>query len=177
MREQESGLRELPAFVFCVNLAIPGPSKYHCASYFGVDDIATIQNDKTPIGRLAQRFFFGEDDDFRDATFKLIPRIAEGNLIVRKAVGSKPAILGKKLKQYYIRNERYFEIVIDIGSNSVANQIVKLALGYAKNLTVDMMFLLEGHEEAYLPERILGGLRIKNVDFKKKDGQRVCSQP
>jgi len=38
---------------------------------------------------------------------------------------------------------------------------------------VDMMFLLEGATEDTLPEQILGGVRMKNVDFKKKDGNRV----
>ena len=66
------------------------------------------------------------------------------------------------------------QIIDDIiDSNNVAQRIVKLALGYAKSLTVDMMFLLEGTTESTLPEQILGGVRIKNVDFKKKDGERV----
>jgi len=69
------------------------------------------------------------------------------------------------------------EIVVDIGSDCVAQRIVRLALGYAKNLTVDMMFLLEGNTEETLPERILGGVRVKNVDFKYKDGQRICPLP
>jgi hypothetical protein len=105
----------------------------------------------------------------------LIPRIVQGNVVVRKAVGSQPSILGNKLKQHYIRNERFFEIVVDIGSNKVAQRIVRLAQGYAKALQVDMMFLLEGTDEATLPERILGGVRVTNLDFKLKDGQRLCS--
>ena len=53
----------------------------------------------TPFGRLAKSFFFGNDDDFRDDHFKLIPKVVEANFIVKNAVGSKPAILGRKLKQ------------------------------------------------------------------------------
>lgn len=172
-REQETGEKELPEFIFAVNLCVPGASYYHMVAYYGCDDIEMIKSKDTPFGRVAEPFFFGESDDYRDKTFKLIPHIVEGNYIVRKAVGSKPTLLGTRLKQHYIRTERYFEIIIDIGSSPVAQRIVKLALGYAKTLVVDMMFVLEGKQEEMLPERIAGGLRMKNIDFKKKDGQRV----
>lgn len=170
-REQESGVQELPDFVFAVNICVPGQTHLHLVSYFGVDDIKTITTDQTPLGRLAYPFFFGESDEFRNQTFKLIPRIADGNFVVKKAVGSKPTILGRKLKQYYIRNERFLELMVDIGSESLANGIVKLSLGYAKTLVVDMMFLLEGHDESTLPEQILGGVRLSCLDLKKRDGR------
>jgi hypothetical protein len=174
-REQETGEKELPDFIFAVNLCVPGTSYYHMVAYYGVDDINVIKNKDTAFGRVAEPFFFGESDEFRDKTFKLIPHIVEGNYVVRKAVGTKPTLLGLRLKQKYIRTDRYCEVIVDIGSNSVANRIVKLALGVAKNLVVDMMFVLEGKQEDTLPERIAGGLRMTNIDFKKKDGQRVSS--
>jgi Protein ENHANCED DISEASE RESISTANCE 2, C-terminal len=169
--------RELPRFIFAVNLCVPSAKAYchHCVFYFGLEDINILKDTSTPLGRVAKPFFFGSSDEFRDKTFKLIPRIVEGNFVVRKAVGSKPAVLGSKVKQYYIQNDRYFEIVIDIGSDSIANNIVKLALGYCKTLTVDMMFLLEGHDDSMLPERILGGVEMVHIDFKTKDGLRVCN--
>ena len=176
-KERETGVRELPSFVFAVNLCVPGKSKYHWVAYFGLEDVSLLKDPKTPLGRVAEPFFFGDSDDYRDKTFKLIPRIVKGNMVVRKAVGSKPSILGSKLKQYYIRNDRYFELICDIGSNNVAQRIVRVALGCAKSLTVDMMFLLEGREEETLPERILGGARVTQLDFKLKDGQRICPSP
>jgi hypothetical protein len=48
-------------------------------------------------------FFFGDSDEYRDQRFKLIPKIVEGNWVVRKSVGSTPAILGTKLKQHYYK--------------------------------------------------------------------------
>ena len=176
-KEQETGVRELPNFIFAVNLCVPGKSLYHWVAYFGVDDVSVLKDLNTPLGRVAEPFFFGDSDDYRDKTFKLIPRIVKGNMVVRRAVGSKPAILGSKLKQYYIRNDRYFELICDIGSSKVAQRIVKVALGCAKSLTVDMMFLLEGRDEKTLPERILGGARVIQLDFKLKDGQRICPAP
>ena len=176
-REEETGVKELPAFVFCVNLCVPGSNFYHKVSYFGIDDMEEIRKETTPFGKLMNKFIFGDDDDFRNSTFKMIPRIVDGNFVVRKAVGSKPSILGKKIKQYYIRGERYFEIIVDIASDTVAQRIVKLALGYTKTMVVDMMYLLEGNEEAMLPERIFGGVRMKNIDFKNKDGKRSVIPP
>lgn len=176
-RERETGIKELPSFVFAVNLCVPGDKTYHQVSYFGVDNFDEIEHPATPFGRLMNRFIFGESDEFRLKTFKLIPRIVEGNFVVRKAVGSKPTILGRKIKHYFIRGPNYFEIIVDIASDPVAQRIVKLVLGYTKTLVVDMMFLLEGMEEQYLPERAFGGVRLKNIDFKEKDGKRVVERP
>ena len=42
------------------------------------------------------------------------------------AIGSKPALTGTKLAQYYYRGENYLEVDIDIGSSSVAANILSL---------------------------------------------------
>lgn len=171
-REKETGVPQLPEYVFGINLAMPGPPFYHVMIYFGCDDVDALMDTDTPLGRLAKPFFFGNSDEFRDNTFKLIPRIVDGNFVVKKAVGSKPTILGRKLKQRYIQTPRFFELIVDIQTDAIAKKVVALTVGYAKTLIVDMMFLLEGDSEDTLPERILGGVRIKNLDFKKRDGQR-----
>lgn len=188
---------QLPEFVFAVNLCIPAScaassnteatskakqnSYYHVVFYFGLNNIDMIKDMNTPLGRVAYPFFFGgtepKDNEYRDRTFKLIPRIVDGNFVVRKAVGTKPSILGSKVKQHYIVNDRYFEVIVDISSDMIANQIVKLALGYSKNLGVDMMFLLEGHDETMLPERILGGVKMQNIDFKNNHDAPRSVQP
>lgn len=115
-REAESGQQysEMPPFLFAVNLCIPAGADqfYHQVSYFAVQDLAEIQEARTPFGKLMNQFIFGDSNSFRDQTFKLIPRINQGNYIVRKAVGSKPSIIGKKLEQHYIRGERFFEMIV-----------------------------------------------------------------
>lgn len=175
-REQLTGIHEFPEFVFAINLVIPsGNSMYHSVFYFGIDDVSIIKDETTPFGRLANRFFFGNSDHFRNETFKLIPRIVEGNYLVRKAVGSKPAILGRKIKQTYIRTDRFMELIVDIASDSIANKIVTLSLGYAKTLAVDMAFVLEGNDPLTLPEQILAAVRMNHIDFKQRDGQRRIS--
>lgn len=173
-RERKTGIRELPEFVFAVNLCIPGDKIYHAVFYYGIDKptLDEIKTGRTAFGRMMKKFLFGDSDDFRNETFKLIPRIVEGNYLVRKGVGSKPAIMGKKIKQCYVRGDRYFEVIVDIASDPVAKQITKLCLGYIRTIVVDMMFALEGYDESTLPERIFGGVTIKNLDFVKLDGKR-----
>ena len=59
------------------------------------------------------------------------------------AVKDTPTLLGNKLKQYYHKGDNYFELDVDVGSSSVARNVVGLALGYAKNIVVDMGFVLQ----------------------------------
>lgn len=61
-----------------------------------------------------------------DERFKLIPNVVNGPWPLKMAIGSKPALTGTKLSQYYFRGENYFEIDIDIGSSSAAANILSL---------------------------------------------------
>lgn len=165
-RKQKGFPSDLPPFVFIVNIVVPGPPYYHGVFYYAIDDMSMIDGtDGTPSSKLCNQFFFGDSDAFREKTFKLIPQIVEGNFIVRKAVGSTPAIMGTKLRQLYVRGDRFFEVICDCCSSSVATGVIRLSLGYAKTLVVDMGFLFEGTNEATLPERILGCVRIKNISM------------
>ncbi|KAL3804326.1 hypothetical protein HJC23_011254 [Cyclotella cryptica] len=160
---------DMPPFIFCVNISMPGPPNYHLVFYYAVDDMSLIDgSDGTESSKLCKEFFFEKDDNFRDNTFKLIPQIIEGNFIVRKAVGSTPAIMGNKIKQTYCRGERFFELTIDTGSSSVAAGVIRICNGYAKMIVVDLAFLFEGYDASTLPERVLGCVRLKNVEFGKK---------
>eukprot|EP00980_Cylindrotheca_fusiformis_P024624 scaffold12169_cov132-Cylindrotheca_fusiformis.AAC.12 len=174
-RELETGTREMPDFIFAVNLCIPAGRNqyYHQVSYFAVDNMEEIQKAETPFGKLMKEFIFGDSDKFRDRTFKLIPRIVKGNMLVRRAVGSKPSVLGTKIQQHYYRGDRYFEMIVDIASDPVAQRVVKLALGFAKTLVTDICFVLEGTDNETLPERIFGGVTLKYIDLKNKDGCRT----
>ena len=167
--EKENGNKLiLPPFLIAFNIFIPGPPYYHLIVYYEVqesmmDEIRGKAN--TPFSNLAGKFFFGDDDVFRDTVFKLFPRLDQGNFVVRNAVGKTPALIGKRLKQYYHRTERYFELVIDMSSKARAAGIIKLSKGFAKSLVVDMAFGLEGNNESELPERIMGCCRLNNISF------------
>jgi hypothetical protein len=122
---------------------VPGPPHFTFVAYYVPKDPTSIHNTQTPFGKLAQPFFFGEDDEYRNDRFKLIPKVQEGNFIVRNAVGAKPTILGRKLQQNYFRGPNYFELDVDISSSAIAQRVVGVAYGYAKLLTVDMAFVLQ----------------------------------
>jgi len=168
----------MPPFIFCVNITLPGSPAHHLVMYYAVDDLSLIaprstrsassadNNNKVPFNKLASRFFFGDSDEFRDSTFKLIPRIVKGNFLVKNAVGNKPTILGKKLKQHYIQDDRFFELIVDVASDKIAKRVVGLSVGYAKSLVVDMGFVLEGKHKTTLPENMMGTVRLNNIDFK-----------
>ncbi len=140
---------KMPPFIYCVNITLPGKPAHHLVIYYAVDDISLIKppvdgSSPTPFNNLASKFFFGDSDEFRESTFKLIPRIAKGNFIVKNAVGNKPTILGKKVKNHYIRNERFFELIVDVASDKIAKRVVGLSVGYVsdKSRTVLLRTLL-----------------------------------
>ncbi|KAH8060725.1 hypothetical protein JL722_4838 [Aureococcus anophagefferens] len=53
-------------------------------------DSTKLRDGSTPLGRVAEPFFFGDDDAFRDDRFKMTPRVVDANWVVRRAVGQNP---------------------------------------------------------------------------------------
>lgn len=113
--------------------------------------------------------FISGSDEFRDGRLKIVPRVAEGSWVVKKSIGRVPAILGKKVKQfyYYSRARNYLEIDADLGTSMVAGRIISMVKGTCKGLVVDMSFLLQGEDKTELPESLLGGIRMIRVDLDK----------
>ena len=150
-------------WIFLISFMVPGPPNYTFVVYFeGNKEI--IEGD-TPFGRIARPFFFGNDDEYRNNRFKLIPKVVEGNMVVKMAVKDTPTLLGNKLHQYYYRGDNYFELDIDVGSSSVAKNLTALAIGYSKALIVDMGFCLQGNDENELPEVLMGGVSAIHIDM------------
>lgn len=146
------------AFVLAINLQVPGKEHHSAVFYFVTDD---------PIveGSLLYRFIH-EDDAFRNSRFKLINRIVRGPWIVRATVGNHAAcLLGKALTCRYLIGRNYLEIDVDIGSSAVAHAILHLALGYVTSVSVDMAFLIECQSEEELPEKLLGAVRIAQIEM------------
>ncbi|KAK1324000.1 hypothetical protein QJS10_CPA02g01540 [Acorus calamus] len=118
-----------------------------------------------PPGSLFYRFVHG-DDAFRNERFKIVNRIVKGPWIVKAAVGNYAAcLLGKALTCHYHRGENYLEIDVDIGSSAIANAILHLALGCVTAVTIDMGFLVEAQAEEELPERLLGAVRVAQMEM------------
>jgi len=152
-------------FTFVINMIIPGPENTSLVFYFHpVKD--NIFDEGTPFSELFNDFLDG-DDSFRNSRFKLIPTVVEGSFIIKQSVGSKPTLLGNKLKVPYYKGDTYFEVNVDISSNSVANTVVGMVQGVTKSLVVDMAFLLEAQSEEELPEVLLGAVRLQYVSLDK----------
>ena len=113
--------------------------------------------------------FVKSSNEYRDNHFKFIPRLIEGNFIVKKAIGSKPALIGTKLKQSYHMNlqKNYLEIDVDVCSSKIAANIFGLVKKVAKELTIDFNFTIEGQDMDTLPEVLIGGGRIIHIDTSK----------
>ena len=119
-----------------------------------------------------QRFLQG-NNEYRDKRLKFIPHLIEGGWVVKKAVGTKPAVLGSKLKASYHTNAALnsFEVDIDVCSSKIAANIFSIVKKAAKELVIDLSFTLEGQEEATLPEALIAAARIIKIDVSK--AQRV----
>ncbi|KAI3426288.1 hypothetical protein D9Q98_008661 [Chlorella vulgaris] len=107
-----------------------------------------------------------EADAQRNKKFKLIPRIVKGSWIVKQSVGTTPVLLGQKLATRYFRGPNYFEVDVDITSNTVANSVTSLVVGAITSLVVDLAPLVEGQAEDELPERLIGSCRFEHLDLK-----------
>lgn len=158
IRRAQAQAQTLKSFIFAVNLQIPGRDCHSAVFYFAADE---------PIspGSLLYRFVNG-DDAFRNSRFKIVNRIVKGPWIVKAAVGNYAAcLLGKALTCRYHRGENYLEIDVDIGSSAIANAVLHLALGYVTAVTIDMGFVVEAQEEEELPERLIGAVRIAQMEM------------
>lgn len=126
----------------------------------------------TPSERAICRFFMG-DDNHRNSTLKLIPRIVDGPWIVKRTVPSKPAIVGNKLpvSYYYHPQQRNkhlcFEVDLDITSSSAARAILGVVQSYTKSLTIDLGFVIQGNTADELPEQMMAGTRLHQIDTTK----------
>jgi hypothetical protein len=112
-----------------------------------------------------------ETQEYRNERLKLIPRVCAGPWVVKKVVGSTPALIGTKLPVSYRGSvsDNYLEIILDVTKgpalgNSVANTVV----GKADAVTVDLGFVIEGKgEDGHLPEQMLGLIRFHHLNMAK----------
>ena len=105
-------------------------------------------------------------DAFRNERFKLIPKIPTGSLLIRQAVGQKPALIGRKLTMPYTSRDHYFEVGVDVCSSTVADYTTRLVRdAIATSVVLDLAFTLEGRSAAELPERILGAARLDHIEL------------
>ena len=150
-------------FYFVINFLVPGGM--NTVMWFRVPEPDEANGDCTQVRMLREFMSTDVDDEFRDSRLKIIPSVVEGTWMVKRGVGNKPAIIGKKVTQAYHRGPRWVEVDIDIESSRVAGAIMGLVKNYTKSLVIDIAFVLESKTAAELPERVLGSARFHRVDL------------
>lgn len=126
---KESSSSKKPPSTLKSFFSLKGSTKSRDASSESVDGKSpssntNIQPNGEPAWASILRKFWTADQTFCDNRFKLIPSIVEANWSIKMAVGSVPALTGKKLTQRYFRGPGYMEVDIDISSSTVANHIL-----------------------------------------------------
>ena len=145
---------------FVVNMVLPAADGvYQLVMYYGI-----LADERSGAAKLLKRFCSGSDA-FRNARFKLIPSVEVGSWFVKKAVGSRPAILGKAVKQRFSKGKGYFEVDVDCNSSPAAGRVISVVKSYAKSLVVDLAFLIEAQNGDELPERLLGCARLSHIEL------------
>jgi hypothetical protein len=114
--------------------------------------------------------FVAGDQKYRDSKLKLLPVVVEGPWVCRKAIGggNAPAVIGKALPVQYFDDSKgatgHFEVDLDVCASSVARGILSIVKNHTKNITIDLVWILEATGEAELPENVLGAFRLHSLD-------------
>ena len=150
-----------PTPLFVVTFLVPGyVLSWYCQKREGAgpDPILDPMWDK----------FYNEDDDkYRNERLKILPGVSDGIWIVKKTVGKKPAIAARAVNCSWNRGGNYLEVVYDVSTSYVGNKIFSVVKGYAKKITIDLSFLIQGNSRKELPERILCAARFHQMDLDK----------
>lgn len=159
------------ASVFVVNMIVPAfEGVYQVVFYFGIH---AEEDPDSPAARLLQRFL-GAGDSFRGSRLRVTPCISEGPWAVRKAVGTRPAILGRSLRQRFVSGTAYesdggnaslpyLEVDVECNSSLSVGRIVSLVTSSVSSLVIDLCFVVEAQGVGELPERVLGSGRVYHV--------------
>ena len=149
-----------PVLTRCADTSLwdqaPGASRTHCTLTYALPVDGSDSVGDKPWSLLWRRFIKG-DDEFKNQRWKVgkrravrvvacfverrscqvIPRIAEGNWMVKRAVGTKPALLGTKLTHDWVVTDRYLDVSVDVASSSMASVLVGMLQQYAKYVPCD----------------------------------------
>jgi len=153
--------------ILIINFMNPGTPRLFLVMYYLQKDIKVETEEDEMYKKMVDHFMTTDNDKFRKNRFKLIPNVDEGPWMVKKAVGSPgaPAIIGKKLEMQQNVGEGFCELAVDVGSSTVAERVLGICKGVTKNLVIDLAFTIEGKKAEELPERLIGGVRLRRVDL------------
>ncbi|VVB17250.1 unnamed protein product [Arabis nemorensis] len=159
LRKAQTRGESLNSFIFAVNFQVPTKEPYSLVSYFTTED-------PIPRDSLLHRLINGDEDSFRNQRFKLVSHVAKGPWVVKAAAGKFGAlVLGKNVRCNYHRGSNYFEIDVDLSSSAILAATVRLVLGHASSVTLDFGFVVEAQTEDELPEKLIGAVRLSQIDL------------
>ncbi|KAH3765606.1 lipid binding protein [Pelomyxa schiedti] len=151
-------------FVVCFQVPMDG-NVLHFSAYSKIPDPPNPRLSE-PAWRMLQKCMNpSTPDSYRNTRLKIIPSLAVGSWLAKKAVGNKPAILGNKLTCKYFARPDYLEIDVDVGSSYAGTSVFSVVRSYVKGLVVDLAMLFEGQDISELPEQILFAMRLYHVDL------------
>lgn len=119
------------------------------------------------------------DDEYRSGRLKLVTTLADGPWLLKKTVGYVPVIIGRRLKAnyFYNRSANYFEIDVDIASNTTYNVLIGIVMKASLSVIVDTSLILQGESADELPESVLGSGSLIRADLSKIPTVDVVAAP
>jgi len=123
-----------------------------------------IKTECEEFNSLFSRFLNGTDE-YRNSRLKLIPRIVDGPFAVQAMVKNSPVLLGTKIKHRYYHGKNYFEIDCAVDESYISAGILKLCYRFSRNIVVDMCWVIQGENEKELPERVMCGVTLNQLDL------------
>jgi len=154
-------------FFLIVAWMIPGPP--FRTAIFAFQRRVPVGNDPV-FDKLFDEFLNGTDKQ-RKSRFKYLPRIDVAPKMLLRGVrmigGEKPTMLCNKLTPTFFHGDNYIEVTIDIASSKPANMVTGLILPKLASVVVSHAFLLEGHTEEELPERIMGCVKTSGLQIEE----------
>lgn len=88
--------------------------------------------------------------------------------MIKKLVGSTPALIGTKVPVIYRGSiaENHLEIIVDVTKGpALGNKICNSVVEKADMVTVDLGFVIEAQEDEHLPEHMLGVVRLHHLNM------------
>jgi hypothetical protein len=148
-------------FLFIQNWILP---PYQAVITSALDPQAPWRLADTPQSRCWERFLTASPEEQKNR-FKVIPCVEKGPWLVRRAVPKKPVLVGRQLK-FDVQHEQgdYLEISIDVSSGKAEQMATAMVMKALSHLQMDVAVVIEGKEEAELPETVLVCASMSNLD-------------
>jgi hypothetical protein len=93
----------------------------------------------------------------------MIPNFKPNNLVSKFI--SRPVIIGKKLRTKVSIQRKKLEVIIDVNSSKIAKTLIKTCLSAAKDIEIDLAWIIQGNSTNELPEFILGATKITKINL------------